>query len=301
MVKLHPQHLVRRQLIKEVTMGLEDVTFDTGIESNGDTDSVEISPQDASEIYHGFLNNIPEQDRQIVGRYAKDWDGAVTKQFQKIHEQYKPYKELGDVEALQQAQQFVSKFNEMPLEVYQVFKQGLIEHFGEDFEDQLMNGNQEYEESEYEEYEDDDDDGGDYEEIELPDAVLDFLEQIGATVDDIQSWREQQEAAAEEQYENEQLDNLLKDVHNSLLKGYKLDSDDDDWLLIQMSKGKEPKEAAEAWIKKFGGQQSGARPVAPRIMSGQGGVPNDQVDLTKLRGQDRRNAVAAILEQARGA
>ena len=60
-------------------------------------------------------------------------------------------------------------------------------------------------------------------------------------------------------------------MHNSLLKGYKLDSDDDDWLLIQMSKGKEPKEAAEAWVKKFGGQQSGTRPIAPRIMSGQGG------------------------------
>lgn len=277
-------------------MSLDDVSFDA--------EPVEAqSTPDTSEIYHGFLNNIPEQDRQIVGRYAKDWDGAVTRQFQKIHDEYKPYKELGDVEQLRMAQEFINKFNEMPLEVYQVFKQGLAEQFGEDFEEQLMNQNGYQEDGEYEDVDDeyDDDDDGDYEEIELPEAVLDFLEQIGATVDDIQSWREQQEAAAEEQYENEQLDNLLKDVHNSLLKGYKLDSDDDDWLLIQMSKGKEPKEAAEAWIKKFGGQQSGARPVAPRIMSGQGGVPNDQVDLTKLRGQDRRSAVAAILEQARGA
>lgn len=274
-------------------MGLEEVTF-----GGDEAPPVEEAVPSESEIYHGFLNNIPEQDRQIVGRYAKDWDGAVTKQFQKIHEQYKPYKELGDIEALQQAQQFVSRFNEMPLEVYQVFKQGLIEHFGEDFEDQLMNGQEE----EYEDVEGEyDDDDGDYEEIELPDAVIDFLEQIGATVDDIQSWKEQQEAAAEEQYENEQLDKLLKDVHNTLLQGYKLDSDDDDWLLIQMSKGKEPKEAAEAWIKKFGGQQSGNPRTAPRIMSGQGGVPNDQVDLAKLKGQDRKNAVAAILEQARGA
>ena len=275
-------------------MGLEEVTF-----GGDEAPPVEEAVPSESEIYHGFLNNIPEQDRQIVGRYAKDWDGAVTKQFQKIHEQYKPYKELGDIEALQQAQQFVSRFNEMPLEVYQVFKQGLIEHFGEDFEDQLMNGQEEEYEDVEGEYDDDDD--GDYEEIELPDAVIDFLEQIGATVDDIQSWKEQQEAAAEEQYENEQLDKLLKDVHNTLLQGYKLDSDDDDWLLIQMSKGKEPKEAAEAWIKKFGGQQSGNPRTAPRIMSGQGGVPNDQVDLAKLKGQDRKNAVAAILEQARGA
>ena len=275
-------------------MGLEEVTF-----GSDEAPPVEEVVPSESEIYHGFLNNIPEQDRQIVGRYAKDWDGAVTKQFQKIHEQYKPYKELGDIEALQQAQQFVSRFNEMPLEVFQVFKQGLIEHFGEDFEDQLMNGQDEDVEYEDGEYEDDDD--GDYEEIELPDAVIDFLEQIGATVDDINSWKEQQEAAAEEQYENEQLDKLLKDVHNTLLQGYKLDSDDDDWLLIQMSKGKEPKEAAEAWIKKFGSQQSGNPRIAPRIMSGQGGVPNDQVDLAKLKGQDRKNAVAAILEQARGA
>lgn len=271
-------------------MGLEDVTFE-----NSPPVEESVSTGD-SEIYHGFLNNIPEQDRQIVGRYAKDWDGAVTKQFQKIHEEYKPYKELGELEELRMAREFVNRFNEMPLEVYQIFKQGLMEQFGEDFEDQLMNGDEEYEDVDSE-YDDDDDE---YEEIELPEAVMNFLEQIGATVDDIQSWRETQEAAAQEQYENEQLDKLLKDVHNTLLQGYKLDSDDDDWLLIQMSKGKEPKEAAEAWIKKFGGQQSNPR-IPPRIMSGQGGVPNDQVDLAKLKGQDRKAAVAAILEQARGA
>ena len=175
-------------------MGLEDVTFDN---SEAPVAS-EVEVPDTGEIYHGFLNNIPEQDRAIVGRYARDWDGAVTKQFQKIHEQYKPYKELGELEELRMAREFVNRFETMPLEVYQIFKNGLAEQYGEDFEEKLMNGNQE--DGEYEdvdsEYEEDDD--GDYEEIELPEAVLDFLEQIGATVDDIQSWREQQEAAAQE-------------------------------------------------------------------------------------------------------
>lgn len=268
------------------------------IQFGGNGDSSPDLTTDTSELYNGFLNDIPEQDRDIVGKYVKQWDGNVTKQFQKIHENYKPYKDLGDLERLQIANEFFSRFETNPLEVYQIFRDGLVEQFGEDFENQMYQQDDDGEEYEYEdgEYDDDDDD---YEEVDLPDGVVQFLEQIGGSVQDLIDWKDSQEQSALEAQENEQLDNMLKEMHNTLLQGYKLDEDDDDWLLIQMSKGREPQEAAQAWINKFGGQQSPVpRPVA-RILSGQGGVPNDQVDVSKLRGQQRKDIVAALLEQAR--
>jgi hypothetical protein len=271
---------------------VDNIQFGGGADDNGDSASLET---DTSQLYHGFLNDIPEQDREIVARYAKNWDGNVTKQFQKIHEGYKPYKELGDLQRLQIANEFFNRFETNPLEVYQIFKQGLAEQYGEDFENEMYTqdeDDQEFEEDDDEEYDDDE-----YEEVDLPDSVVEFLEGIGASVQDLVDWKSSQESQAQEAYENEQLDNMLTEMHNTLLKGYKLDEDDDDWLLIQMSKGREPAEAAQAWVNKFGGQQSASRPVA-RILSGQGGVPNDQVDLSKLRGTDRRSAVAALLEQA---
>jgi len=263
---------------------------------NGDesasTDNTDLASA-TSELYNGFLNDIPEQDRGIVGKYVKQWDGNVTKQFQKIHDNYRPYKDLGDLERLKIANEFFSRFETNPLEVYSIFKQGLMEQFGEDFENQMSTQDENYE-NEQGEYEEDD---GDYEEIDLPEGVMEFLEGIGASVQDLVDWKESQEAQRQEQEENDQLDRMLDEMHNTLLQGYKLDEDDDDWLLIQMSKGKEPKEAADAWVKKFGGQQSVPRPVA-RILSGQGGVPNDQVDASRLSSTDRKKTVAALLEQA---
>lgn len=272
---------------------MDDIEFGDG--ENGDSASPDLA-SDTSQLYHGFLNDIPDQDRGIVAKYAKQWDGNVTKQFQKIHEGYRPYKDLGDLERLKIANEFFNRFETDPFEVYKIFKQGLVENFGDDFEDQMY-GQQEDPDVEYEDDEYDDEEG-DYEEIELPDNVANFLESIGANVQDLVDWKSSQEQQAQEAQENEQLDKMLNDMHTSLLQGYKLDEDDDDWLLIQMSKGKEPQQAAEAWIRKFGGQQSPpSRPVA-RILSGQGGVMNDQVDVTKLDAGNRKATIAALLEQA---
>lgn len=50
-----------------------------------------------------FLKNVADADKPHVEKYLKDWDSGVGKKFQEIHETYKPYKELGDLNYVKQA------------------------------------------------------------------------------------------------------------------------------------------------------------------------------------------------------
>jgi hypothetical protein len=83
--------------------------------------------QGEASLSSDFLNNVPESDRAVVGRYIKDWDAGVTKKFQEIHGQYEPYKQLGDVEKLRQAVEVYDLLDNSPEIIYETLKQ----HFGE--------------------------------------------------------------------------------------------------------------------------------------------------------------------------
>lgn len=265
--------------------------------SQSDNSNTDVSASTGSEVYNGYLNNIPEQDRNIVAKYAKDWDGNVTRKIQEIHESYKPYKDLGDIEDIQKALTFYTRFDEMPLEVYKLFKESLQQEYGDDFESQIWKNEEMSDEYEYvDEYGNpvDPSELDQYEVVEEPNNdVQALLDQYGTTLQEIVDWKNAQVSREQQEAENRQLDEHLSNLHNTYLQGYKLDEDDKDFLLIQLAKEKTPEQAAEAWKKKFGGQQS--RPV-PRVLPGQGGVGNDQVDLAKLRGNDRTNMVAQLLE-----
>jgi hypothetical protein len=76
----------------------------------------------------------------------------------------------------------------------------------------------------------------------------------------------------------------------------------DDFIVMELSKHGDVQQAMQAWnslIGKYSSQQAPAR-QAPKIMGGQGGVPSGQVDTDKLRGADRKQAVANMLAQLEG-
>jgi hypothetical protein len=79
--------------------------------------------QGEASLSDDFLSHVPEADRAVVGRYIKDWDSGVTKRFQEIHNQYAPYKELGDVEQLRQAIEVYDLLDNSPEVVYETLKQ----------------------------------------------------------------------------------------------------------------------------------------------------------------------------------
>lgn len=84
---------------------------------------------DAS-LSNDFLKNVPEADRAVVGRYIKDWDSGVSKRFQDIHDQYKPYKDLGDVEQLKAAMEVYELLDNNPEVIYETLKQHFAETTG---------------------------------------------------------------------------------------------------------------------------------------------------------------------------
>lgn len=50
-----------------------------------------------------YLNQVPEAEREIVGRHLRNWDSGFTRYAQGVQSELKRYKDLGDPETLQTA------------------------------------------------------------------------------------------------------------------------------------------------------------------------------------------------------
>lgn len=75
-----------------------------------------------------FLKNVDEADRPSVEKYLKMIDAGISRRFQGIHDQYRPYKELGvDPEQLQQAVGIMQMLNDNPQDVLQALQEALAE------------------------------------------------------------------------------------------------------------------------------------------------------------------------------
>lgn len=78
------------------------------------------SVSEADQFVNDFLKNVAPEHRSFVEPYYKDWGSRVTQGFQKVHEQYKPYKELGyqpdEIRQMASQLQFIA---ENPAQAYQ--------------------------------------------------------------------------------------------------------------------------------------------------------------------------------------
>lgn len=81
-------------------------TPDPGAEPN--------QPEQLSPYLQNFLNNVPEEHRPIVAQYGKQWDAGFTQYSQKVQNELKPYKELGDYKTVQQAMDLYNQFTADP-------------------------------------------------------------------------------------------------------------------------------------------------------------------------------------------
>lgn len=226
-----------------------------------------------SDFARGILDKIPETDRPIVGKYIKDWDGNVTKQFQKIHEEYKPYKELGPVEDLLAAREFIQRISDDPLGFYDDITSALRENgmLGKDDDGQPSGGLPEFE--------------------GLPEQ---FVTQFKSMEERLNQW-EEKFGSFEQEKETEraiaQVDNLLKTLHNDH------GDFDEEFVLSKLANGASPEDAIKSWndlIQKV--QQP--KKAAPNLIPGAGAIPNGQVDLSKMNPQEKLKYLAQRIEQA---
>lgn len=230
-------------------------------------------------LVNPFLSNIPEQDRAIVQKYVKDWDANVTRRFQAIHDEYKPYKELGDFDRIQRAMDVVRVLEEDPQHFYQSLAQILNELEGD-------------EDMGFDETDDLGVNNGPAENTQIDPRDKEIAD-LRKAVETLSGSFEETQKAQKEAQEMAELDSYLKTLHNEH------GDFDDDWVLVQMSRGIDAKDAIAKWhgmIEESVNSRRKATP--PTIIPGAGSVAGGQVDPSKFNPQQRKEYIAAMLNAA---
>jgi len=228
---------------------------------------------DPDSLANDFLKNVPDTDRAVVEKYIKDWDAGVTKKFQSIHEQYSPYKELGEVTDIQQAIQLQELLESEPEYVYNM----LAQEFGGDQQQQQKQQQQLPPEFE----------GLPPEFMEKFNQQQTMLESLAQLVLD----GRQQNVADEEDKALETELGRLKKAHGEF---------DEEFVLSKMWHGASGDDAVKAYQTLtqsiINGQQK-PKPQPPGLFGG-GVIPTDNPDVGKMESKDVRSLVANILAKA---
>lgn len=228
--------------------------------------------QVSDSLANPFLAKIPENDRPIVEKYIKDWDAGVTRRFQQIHEQYRPYKDLGyEPDQIQEAFALQQMINEDPQRVYELLggilnpdegQEQVQQSFGED----------------------------------LPPAFVDKMTRMEQMMEQLASRFLEQEEQQQTEQEDAQLNQYLDQLKSQL------GDFDEDWVLAKMLKGMDGEEAVRQYFafvqQQINSRMSGRRPVP--VLGGGGAVPHSGVDPSKLTRTQTQEYVAQMLANAAG-
>lgn len=269
-----------------------DVSLDNGDASPSEPEVEEVVYETTFD--ESFLNHVPEEHRPIVGKYVKDIDGKITKKFQEIHNQYKPYKELGEVEQLQRALHFTEHFQQNGEQVFAKMLKGFINHYGPENAYKELNrvlG------LEVPEVSDNYIPEGGWEQEE-PDPKDVQLQNVMSELEQLKAWRAEQQEQSEMAEAATQLDALIGQMHNAR------PDIPEEFMINGFAAGQNPQQILESWDSWFGGKANGQQPQqnsrpTPPIVGGQGGVPSSgQVDASKLDKQGRMNLAEQWLAAA---
>lgn len=251
------------------------------------TPQVETHPDSLAE---GFLKEVDPEHLPIVEPLIKKWDAGVTKRFQNIHDTYKPYKELGELEDVQAAWQLAQAFNEDPVgtlkKAFEVYLNEGIDIDMSEFMNPAGNapGNEPSVENEQP--------PGQFQGMD-PNFLneWDQVKQVlGVLSQDVIDRRKK----AEDEQNRSQFDNYLKTLHDTH------GDFDNDWVTAKMASGVQPEDAIKQFnemIKSFSNSQQNK--PGPIIFGG-GPTPGQvqDVDVKSLSPEQRRAYIAARLTAA---
>lgn len=255
--------------------------------------SEEVLQEPEQEVVSGpgnpFLSEVAPDHRAIVAPYLQKWDANATKKFQEYSAKLKPWESIGmPPEEVQKYLNVARNLRERPEDVFRLMWTAFQDQYGDGFETELARILQiqlEEEQEMSEEYQ---------QEYEQPGEEQVWRQNIENDVNEIRQWRQEQAQLAQEQEQEAQLDELLTNMHTQL------GDFDDDYMLLMLSRHNDVGKAVKAYnaFVQRSSQSTRTPRQVPKTMGGQGGVPNGQVDVNKLRGNDRRKAVEAFLESA---
>lgn len=262
---------------------LDDISFNfEDPNSNPAPNTEEVPPG----FDQNFLKNVAPEDKAAIARYWKQINGGITKHIQGIHEQYSWAKDLQPDEVTQ-ALHLLNSLNTNPAQVSRMIYEAAKEMYPDQFDDQ----NQQQPSTEPE--------GTDPKLPEFEGLPKDFLnryQQMEQLVQSIGQDYLTDKQTRQTMEEDRALDAALSDLHT------RYGNIDDDYVLLQLSKGKTPDEAAKAFIEfRDNLINSRTRRTPPSVLPGGGSLlPNGQVNGSpKMDQKARRELIASVLQASK--
>lgn len=232
-----------------------------------------------------ILDAVPAEYHDKVLPTLQEWDAGVSRRFQKIHDEYEPYKALEDYDPdnLKQAADLYAALVNDPAATWETI--GKV--FGLSPEDLSQSVSSE------------DDEDFDY--SELPPAVKAKLAKIDEHERALEMMQREQYERQQSQTEAEEdaaLDEYISELHEQY-GGF-----DEEYVISLIASGYDGEEAVERFYEVIETASKASAPEAPRqsaprVMSGSGGVPTPEIpDTSKMSNQDTQSLVAEILKLA---
>lgn len=252
-----------------------------GIDPTTGMESSEVAPDSPGSMVNPFLKNVNPADRPVLERYLKDWDANVTRRFQSIHDQYRPYKDLGDVDTIQSAMAVYKMLDSDPMQIYNLLQESLADELASSGQPQQGQPvTQPGATGPHEVW------------GELPPAAIEKLGQmeqlLSAMAERLINSDKQSKQAADDAHLEQTLNGLRE----------KFGDFDEEYVLSKMFRGMKPEEAVQAYKQFVSGivSQNGGRPV-PRVLTGAGSIPAGQ---QPANSEERKSTFADMLLNSRG-
>jgi len=221
-------------------------------------------------LLNPFLSGIPEADRDLVGKYVKDWDANVTKKFQAIHDSYKPYKELGmEPDKLAEAVNIYRIIDQEPERVLEILQEMLKVENGEVEPVITQPVVPEYE--------------------GLPQPFVEKFSQMETSLERFNNFIESQEQQKIEAQQFQELDTLLERMHT------KHGDFDDEYVIAKLAAGMSPEDSISSYTKLVEKLTAPKSSPAPSLLGGAGGVPTGQVNPKEMTSAETRDFIARAL------
>jgi hypothetical protein len=256
-------------------LGLEESEVETEDEETS-SEGTEFTGHPA---WKDILTVVPDEYKEQVQAQLAEWDAGVSRRFQKIHDEYAPYKELEDYDpkTLRTAAEVYQSLLDNPKDTWETIGRvyGLSPQQVSDLSDEI---------------EDDD-------EYELPASVrnklskLDEHERIlGIVTQEMLERQASDEEAQEDQALEEYLTELAEEYGDF----------DEDYVVGLIAAGVDGEEAIARYQHIVNSHATPApKDSAPTVMSGSGGIPTSgSVNVSKLNPQDTQALITEMLRLA---
>lgn len=288
------------------------------LQTSQEAPPVEDDDEDDEPNFNGqtFLESIEDEEvRARVEPVVKKWDAGVTRRFQELQAELKPYKELGDLQRLAEAQQMWQIINDRPQDVYNALAQALgyaqqqgqqqgvpgqqpLGQGGSGFpqtqqnpsaqgqdvfsgqQQQISQGEPPVTQQQY---------------AQLPPEIQRKIDQQGQITEKLAEVYIQQEKERKQREEDQALDEYLTNLKTEF------GDFDEQYVIAKMLQGTPGDKAVKQYhkaVQKAAAEMANKK--APKVMSGGGQIPQENVNVAEMASKDVKDLVAGLIAQGQG-